>query len=88
MGRAARSVRSSEDATRLEQLHAWCQGAQAGAPGLEALARRVLKAALGPYRAREAEAGDVRRPAADSPRRPTLAFSAPPPGSKVTRTGS
>ena len=66
LGSAARSVRPSETATRLEELHAWCRASQVDAPGLETLARRVLRAALGPHRARQAEGRDVPASAASS----------------------
>src|SRR5262249_29399592 len=41
LGRAARAVRFSEDATRLEELHSWCRATQTGESGLGTIVRRV-----------------------------------------------
>ena len=59
LARAARAVRSSTDATRREDLWAWCREIQPGQHGLETLVRRVLRAA--------AEERDLLRSSMDSP---------------------
>ena len=88
MGRAARGVHCSEDTTRLEELYAWCQGAQAAEPGLETLVRRVVRAALEPHRARQAEKREGPGSTVDSPRRPALALAGLEPGRGLSRSGS
>jgi hypothetical protein len=58
--RAVRAVHSSRDATRLEDLCAWCRDVQPGQHGLETLVRRVLRAA--------AEERELLRSSMDGPR--------------------
>jgi hypothetical protein len=60
LGRAARAVRFSREATRLADLCAWCRDIPPGQHGLETLVRRVLGAA--------AEKRDLLRSSMDAPR--------------------